>query len=273
MLLKKRLGNGAASILSASLVLSLTLFSACSRSDQTHTLIVFAAGGGKPAIDEICWGFEGQYRIPVEASYGGGGEILSKMMLAKHGDIYVAPEQRCMETAIAKKAIDPVTIQTVAYLVPVIAVKQGNPKGVRSLADLADQGMRVAITRPETTLLGEYVPEIFRKAGLEEAIMHNVVTYAADPNNLLTMLTMGQVDAGIIWHIYGTMASDRIETIFLSPGQLTGIGKMQIAVSAYSSEKKQALGFVHFAASPAGKTIFKQCGYIVEAEEVKRYWH
>jgi molybdate transport system substrate-binding protein len=195
------------------------------------------------------------------------------MMLAKQGDVYIAPEQRFMETAQANSAIDPATIQTVAYLVPVIAVKQGNPKGIRSLADLSNQGIRLAITRPETTLLGRYAPEIFRKAGLEEAIKPHVVTYASDPNNLLTMLIMGQVDAGIIWHFYGITASGKIETIFMAPGQLTGIGKMQIAVSAYSTDAKRARQFVHFATSPAGKEIFKQCGYIVEAEEVKQYWH
>lgn len=265
--------NRVVSIIVVDIILSLILFSACSRSDRTHTVIVFAAGGARPAIDAMCQGFERHYRIPVETNYGGGGETLAKMMLAKQGDIYIAPEQRFMETAQAKRAIDPATIQTVAYLVPVIAVKQGNPKGVRSLADLANQGIRLAITRPETTLLGKYAPEIFRKAGLEEAIRHNIVTYASDPNNLLTMLTMGQVDAGIIWHVYGTTDSGKIETIFIAPGQLTGIGKMQIAVSAYSRDAKRARQFVHFTTSPAGKAIFKQCGYIVDAEEVKRFWH
>jgi molybdate transport system substrate-binding protein len=264
--------NRFVSILSISLVLGLILFSACSHSDMTHPLVVFAAGGARPAIDELCRVFEGQSSITVETIYGGGGEVLSKMMLAKSGDIYVAPEQRFMETAIAKQAVDPATIQTVAYMVPVIAVKKGNPKGIGALADLANEGVRVAITRPETTLLGRYAPEIFRRAGLEEAVMQNVVTYASDPNNLLTMLMLGQVDAGIIWHFYGTMASDKIEVIFIDPGQLTGIGKMQIAVSAYSSDVQRARQFVDFARSAEGKAIFKRCGYFVDAEEVKRYW-
>jgi ABC-type molybdate transport system substrate-binding protein len=48
---------------------------------------------------------------------------------------------------------------------------------------------------------------------------------------------------------------------------------MQIAVSAYSSDAKRAQQFVDFAKSAEGKAIFKRCGYIVDAEEVKRYWH
>ena len=178
-----------------------------------------------------------------------------------------------MEMAIAQKAIDPATIHTVAYMIPVIAVKKGNPKGIGALTDLAKEGVRVAITRPATTLLGQYAPEIFRATGLEEAIMQNVATYASDPNNLLTMLMLGQVDAGIIWHFYGTMASDKIDVIFIDPEQLTGIGKMQIAITTYSSDAQRARQFVEFAKSAEGKEIFRRFGYLVDAEEVKQYWH
>ena len=244
-------------IISASLVLNLILFSACSCSDTPATVVVFAAGGIRPAIDETCRGFEGAYSLTAETIYGGGGEVLSKMMLAKSGDIYVAPEQRFMEAAVKKQAVDPTTIHTVAYMVPVIAVKKGNPKGIGALAELANQGVRLAITRPETTLLGQYAPEIFRAAGFEEVIMQNVVTYASDPNNLLMMLMMGQVDAGIIWHFYGTMASEKIEVIFIDPAYLTGIGKMQIAITTYSKDAQRAWQFVDFARSAEGKAIFK----------------
>ena len=158
-------------------------------------------------------------------------------------------------------------------MVPVIGVKKGNPKQIISLTDLAKRGIRLAVTRPETTLLGKYAPEIFQKAGLGEAITKNISTYASDPNNLLTMLIMGQIDAGIIWHFYQTLAPDKIETIFLAAEQLTGIGEMQIAISAYSNNKEVAERFVDFAVSSESKAIFEKYGYIVNTEEVERYWH
>jgi molybdate transport system substrate-binding protein len=268
MPLKKTYHNRVASILFASLVVSLVVSSACFRQDPISKLVIFASAGGKPAIDEICQRFEEHYQIQLETNYGGGGEILSKMILAKRGDLYVAPEQKFMEAAQAKNAVVPTTIQTVAYLLPVIAVKKGNPKGIHSLNNLANEGIRLAITRPETTLLGKYAPEIFRKAGLEKTIMKNVVTYASDPNSLLTMLIMGQIDAGIIWHFYGTVAIDHIEIIFIALGQLTGIGEMRIAVSAYSKNSELARQFVAFATSAEGKAVFKKYGYVVETEEV-----
>jgi molybdate transport system substrate-binding protein len=233
---------------------------------------IFAASGAKPAIDEICREFEQRFGVGVTINYGGGGEVLSRMILAKTGDVYIAPEQRFMDTAKEKQAVYPDTIKSVAYMIPVIAVLKGNPKQITCLADLARPGVRLAITRPESTLLGKYAPEIFDKAGLGEAIQSNIVTYASDPNNLLAMLVTGQVDAGILWHFYQNLAPEKIDIISLTWEQLTGIGEMQIAVSAYSKDMETAQRFIDFTISDDGKALFKKNGYIIDSEELKQYW-
>jgi molybdate transport system substrate-binding protein len=235
-------------------------------------LSIFAAAGAKPAIDEICQQFQDKYGITVQASYGGGGEVLSQMTLSRSGDVYVAPEQGFMEMAAEKQAIDPETVKTVAYMIPVIAVKKGNPRNIQTLADLARPGIKVAVTRQETTLLGKYAPEIFARAGLTGEIGKNIITEAARPDSLLTMLIMGQIDAGVIWHFYQVQAPDQIENIYLLPEQLTGIGEMQVAVSAYSQDKKSAQKFLDFITSAEGKAVFKQLGYLVDVDELKEYW-
>ena len=80
---------------------------------------IFAAAGAKPAIDEICQKFEKEFGARVEISYGGGGEVLSQMVLSKSGDVYIAPEQRFMETAKEKQVVYPETINSIAYMIPV----------------------------------------------------------------------------------------------------------------------------------------------------------
>jgi len=253
-------------------LLALIMNLGVSCSSPTFTLSVFAAAGAKPALDEIGQIFKEKYGTIVEITYGGGGEVLNQMVLAQSGDVYVAPEQSFMETAAEKQAIYPETIQSVAYMIPVIAVRKGNPKNILTLADLARLGVRVAVTRPETTLLGKYAPEIFSKAGLGEAIGKNIVTEAIRPDSLLTMLVMGQIDAGIIWHFYQFQAPDKIEIIYLAPEQLTGIGEMQIAVSSYSQNQKVAQQFIDFVTSANGKEVFKKLGYLTDAKEVSKYW-
>lgn len=252
------------------LALIMNLSISCSKTQPKLT--IFAAASAKSPLDEICQQFEEQYKTSVEINYGGGGEVLNQMVLSQSGDVYVAPEQRFMETAGEKQAIYTETIKSIAYMVPVIAVPKGNPNNITSLADLAKPGIRVAITRPETTLLGNYAPEILHKAGLAEEIERNIVTEAARPDSLLTMIVMGQIDAGITWHFYMAQAPDEIEVIFMLPEQLTGIGEMQIAVSVYSHDRKEAQRFIDFMTSANGKNVFEKHGYLVNAEEVKKYW-
>ncbi len=253
-------------------IITLIMIPGSSCSPKPSNLSIFAAAGAKPAIDEICQKFQEKYSTAVEATYGGGGEVLSQMMLSRSGDVYVAPEQSFMEMAAEKQAIDPQTVKSVAYMIPVIAVQKGNPKNIQTLADLARPGIKVAVTRQETTLLGKYAPEIFAKTGLTEEIGKNIVTEAARPDNLLTMLVMGQIDAGIIWHFYQFQADDRIENIYLLPEQLTGIGEMQVAVSTYSQDKTSAQKFIDFITSAEGKAVFKRLGYLVDTGEVEKYW-
>lgn len=248
------------------------LIPAAACSGESAVLSIFAAAGAKPAVDEICRLFQEAYGIRVEVTYGGGGEVLSQMTLSKRGDLYIAPEQSFMEKATEKQAIDPATVASVAYLIPVIAVPKGNPANIQTLADLARPGIEVAVTRPETTLLGRYTPEIFAKAGLAEEISKNIVTEAARPDNLLTMLIMEQVDAGILWHFYAVQNDDEIENICLSPEQLTGIGEMQIAVTAYCRDADAAREFIDFITSAEGKAVFQQLGYLVDTEQVEEYW-
>jgi molybdate transport system substrate-binding protein len=250
----------------------LLLPSGLSCSAESHALSVYAAAGAKPPIDEICRLYREQCRTVVEINYGGGGEVLNQMVLARSGDIYIAPEQQFMEIAREKQAIYPDTVGSIAYMVPVIAVADGNPQNINALADLARPGIRVAVTRPETTLLGKYAPEIFARAGLSEEIGVNVITEAARPDNLLTALIMGQADAVITWHFYGTQFADDIEIVFMEPEQLTGIGEMQIAVSTYTTDRETALEYIDFITSEAGKDVFRQLGYFTDYEEVKQYW-
>ena len=242
-------------------------------STYAKEIFVFAAGGTKPAIDEAAKLFEQKTGIKVTVNYGGGGEVLSAMVLAKTGDIYIAPEQNFMNSAKKQGAVDAnSTISSLAYMIPVIGVKKGNPKNIQSLADLAKPGIKVAMGNPGTTLLGDLVPQMLQKAGLYDAVKENIVTNAPQVTAIITMLIMNQVDAGVIWHYFGTTASNDVDIIWIPREYVTGIGEIQAAVSVYSQEAITAQKFIDFLASSEGEEIFKKNGYITDAEEVSKYW-
>jgi molybdate transport system substrate-binding protein len=247
----------------------------CSETKPTYAkeIFVFAAAGTKPAIDEAAKLFEQKYATKVTINYGGGGEVLSSMVLSKTGDIYIAPEQRFMNSAKKQGAIDDnSTITTIGYMIPVIGVKKGNPKNIQSLADLAKPGIQVVMGNPETTALGDLVPQMLQKTGLYDAVKQNIVTNVPQVTAMITMLKMSQVDVGVIWHYFGTTASNDVDIIWIPKEYITGIGEIQAVVSTYSQEAKTAQKFIDLLVSSEGKEIFKKNGYIVEREEANKYW-
>ena len=254
------------------LLITTLLSPATSCTKESTELKIFAAAGAKPVIDDICQLFQNECSIGVEVTYGGGGEVLSQMVLTESGDLYIAPEQSFISKAEEKRAIVPDTIASVAYMIPVIAVSKGNPDDIHSLDDLSRPGIQVGVTRPETTLLGKYALEIFAKSGFYEEIENNIIVEATRPDNLLTMLLMEQIDACILWHFYAAENADKIENIYLLPEQLTGIGEMQIAITTYCSNTDTAQDFIDFLTSSDGKTVFGQLGYIVNDTDAREYW-
>ena len=59
--------------------------------------------------------------------------------------------------------------------------------------------------------------------------------------------------------------------IYLTPEQLTGIGEMQAAVMTFTTNRNEAERFLEFLASGEGKETFRECGYIVDEEEMELY--
>jgi molybdate transport system substrate-binding protein len=240
---------------------------------SARELLVFAAAGTKPAIDEDSRLFEQEYGTKITINYGGGGEVLSSMIIAKKGDLYISPEQRFMDSAEKQGAIaSTVAPSTVAYMIPVIGVKKGNPQNIQSLADLAKPGIKIVVGNPETTALGIIAPEILQKAGLYDAVKPHIITNAPQVNAIITMLKMSQVDAGIIWHYFGVTSEKDVDIVWIPREYVTGIGEIQAAVSAFSQESDTAGRFVDFLTSPEVKDIFKKNGYIVDQQETFRYW-
>ena len=143
-------------------------------------------------------------------------------------------------------------------MIPVIGVKKGNPQNIQSLADLAKPGIKVVMGNPETTALGEIVPQMLQKAGLYDAVKPNIVTNAPQVTAIITMLKMNQVDAGFIWHYFGTTSANDVDIIWIPKEYVTGIGEIQAAVSTYSQETKTAQKFIELLASSEGKRSLRK---------------
>jgi molybdate transport system substrate-binding protein len=196
-------------------------------------------------------------------TFGGSGTLLQQMTLEKTGDIYMPGSDDYMEKAEAKEAVVPETRAIVAYLVPVICVQKGNPKGIKGVADLAKPGVTVGLAEPGAVCLGDVSAEILESAGLLGAVRKNVITYAKSCEQTQQLVQLGEVDAVIGWDAFQQWAPDKIEVVPI-PLKYARPRNIPVAVSVHSKQRGAAQGFIYFLTSAEGKAIFSKHGYSVE---------
>jgi molybdate transport system substrate-binding protein len=238
---------------------------------KSKEISVFSGSASKPPLDEAAKAFEENTGIKVYLTYGGSGAVLSQMKLAKAGDAYIPGSPDYMVKSDRDGVTEPNSTKIIAYLIPVIAVQHGNPKGIQSLSDLAKPGIRVGIANPKAVCVGLYAIEILDYNHLLENVTKNIVTNADSCEATATLVTLKSVDAVIGWDVFHDWVPDNIDVIYLKPEQLPRIGYIPAAVSTYTKDKESARIFIDFLASKSGQDIFKKWGYITTEAEAKTF--
>ncbi|MEW6489902.1 MAG: molybdate ABC transporter substrate-binding protein [Thermodesulfobacteriota bacterium] len=235
-----------------------------------RALEVFAGSASKPALEEAARRFQEATGARILLHLGGSGTMLSQMELLRRGDIYFPGSSDYGELAKRKGLVDPSTEVRVVYLIPAINVPRGNPKNIRGLADLARPGMRVGIARPETVCVGLYAVEALEARGLSESVRRNIVNQAESCEKTAQMLSLGLVDAVIGWDVFEEWDPQRVETVYYPPEEVTRIGYLPAAVSAFPREPELARAFLAYLVSPEGQAVFRAHGYLADLAEARR---
>ena len=246
----------------------------CTIAHAGESLLVFAGAASKPPTEEAARAFEKKTGVKVDLVFGGSGFVLSQMMLAKKGDIYFPGSSDFMEIAKQKKAVIAETERKVVYLVQAINVQKGNPKGIRTLRDLARPGLRIAIANPEGVCVGLYAVETIEKelsVAEKAAFKKNLVNYTESCEKTATAVSLKTVDAVIGWSVFQHWDPARIETIPLKRIEISRIGYIPVAVASYSWNKERARQFIDFLLSGEGKAIYRKYHYFMSPEEANAW--
>jgi molybdate transport system substrate-binding protein len=221
-------------------------------------------------MEEAAGAFEKETGIKVYANYGGSGTMLSQIELSKSGDLYIPGSPDYMVKADKKSVIDPASVKKIAYLIPVIAVQHGNPKNIRSLADLAKPGIEVGIGNPQAVCIGLYAVEILDYNNLLADVSKNIVVNAESCEKTATLISLKSVDAVIGWDVFHHWDPDKIDVVYLSPEQLPRIAYIPCAVTRFTKDSESTQRFLDFLVSQQGQDIFKKWGYITTEEEARK---
>ena len=242
-------------------------------SSSGYSINVFAGSASKPAMEEIAQVFKEETGIRVHLTFGGSGTMLSQLIIAREGDIYIPGSPDYMLKAEDEGIVHTGTIVKIAYLVPAILVQKGNPENIQVVSDLAQPGIEVGIGAPETVCVGLYAYELLEHNGLINNIKEagTIVTHAESCSKTASLVALQSVDAILGWRVFSEWHPDSIDVVYLKPDELTRLAFIPGAISTFTRDSESAQRFLDFLISAKGQEIFNKWGYITTEEEARTY--
>jgi molybdate transport system substrate-binding protein len=139
-----------------------------------------------------------------------------------------------------------------------IVVKPGNPKHVKTLADLADIG--VVSLCGTTVPCGKYADQILSGAGV--TIDPSKITRGADVKATLAAVTTGDADAAIVYDTDAKSAGSTVTAVSIPTWQNV-YAIYPIAPIAASTNQDLAKAWIAYTVSPAGQRTLRSFGFLL----------
>ncbi|NUQ88654.1 MAG: molybdate ABC transporter substrate-binding protein [Glycomyces artemisiae] len=242
-------------------VLALAALTACSGGDdldQTDpdikpaTLTVLAAASLTEAFTEIGDQFEAEHPgVTVEFSFAASSDLAAQITEGAPADVFASADQKNMDKVVdADAAVDP---QVFALNQLVIAVPAGNPDGVTGLADLA--GLDFAACAAEVPC-GAAAETAVAASGADLT----PVTYEADVKSTLQKLTLGEVDAALVYRTDAIAADDEVDAVEF-PESAEAVNAYPITALADARESHLAAEFTEYVLGDDAWTVLEAAGF------------
>ncbi|HEX9467212.1 MAG TPA: molybdate ABC transporter substrate-binding protein [Acidimicrobiia bacterium] len=138
-----------------------------------------------------------------------------------------------------------------------IVVKPGNPKGVKSLADLAKVG--VVSLCAAAVPCGKYATQMLTQDGV--TIPTDKITLGQDVKATLTAVATGDADAGLVYATDAKSAGKTVAQIKI-PASLNILAIYPIAPIAASQNTALAKAWVDYVLSPVGQKTLAKFGFL-----------
>jgi molybdate transport system substrate-binding protein len=221
-----------------------------------QVLTVYCAAGIKKPVAAAAAAFEREQGVRVQLQYGGTGTLLSQIRVAKQGDLFVAADEGAVADARRFKTVREVIPLAVQY--PVVAVQEGNPKGIKSFEDLMRGDVKVAVANPEAASIGKAT--VAASGDRWDALKGRLAVMKPTVTELAADLTIGAVDAAVVWNSTVPQFSG-IEAVRL-PELDQRQDKVTVSVLSVAPNAPLALRFGRYLAAPEkGGAVFREMGF------------
>ena len=204
-------------------------------------MILYSGGVNRPAVEQTLAEFAEREGAEVTTVFNGCGILCASMKAMEETSNPKFPD--------AYYACDVCFVPPVAEIFPEstllteteigIAVRKGNPKEIKTLADLARPGLKVGLCNAEQSTLGYMTDGMLRSSGLQESIRRNVVVEVPTADFLVNQMRAGALDAAIVYRVNYQLQQDHLD---LLPIRHEGARAVQPFAVRADSRNKQLAG-------------------------------
>lgn len=175
---------------------------------------VLAAASLTESFNRIGAQFQRRYpEASVAFNFGSSSTLAAQILEQGGADVFASADQENMQRIAAGGLLaEPARVFARNRLQ--IVVEKGNPKGVRTLRDLARPGLKVALAAPQVPA-GRYAAQALSRAG----VTVKPVSLEEDVKAALSKVVLGEADAGIVYVSDVSSAAGKVEGIDIPDAQ------------------------------------------------------
>ncbi len=193
----------------------------------------------------------------------GGDDFLLEISDAGIHDLAIGGAEYLLDDGEVRGIVRKGERRTIASRTSALIVPAGNPKNIRSVADMAQPGVRVGVSVLDC-LKGLW-EDISGRLGLVSKIRKNISYYANGCIAIVEAAATGEFDAAFGWTAFQHLEPGRIEVIELPKEQQvlrgTGVGMLSFAKNIESARK-----FMDFLTTPEARAFYEEYGWVVEED-------
>lgn len=191
--------------------------------------------------------------VTVISNFGASSALVQQIQNGAPADVVATADVKSVGTLVDAKLVDAPTTFVKNKLE--IIVPTGNPAKIAGLADLAKPSVKVALCA-EQVPCGKFAKQILTAAGLAVT----PVTLEENVKGVVTKVTTGEVDAGIVYVTDAKAAAGKADGIEIPDAQ-NATAEYPISTVTATKNNAAAKAFVAFVTSKAGQAILTKFGF------------
>ncbi|WP_164689374.1 molybdate ABC transporter substrate-binding protein [Herpetosiphon llansteffanensis] len=231
---------------------------------------VFAAASLTGAFTDI--GNEFQKNHPgtkINFNFAGSDQLATQMIQGAPADVFASANSKQMQIAVDAGVINDASRLPFARNRLIVIYPHDNPAQIQSLQDLAKPNLKLVLASASVPVGGYALDFLAKASALPEygtsyspTVLLNVVSYEANVKAVLSKISLGEADAGIVYSTDASSISDGSIGTLAIPDGLNTIATYPIATTQNSANPSLAQAFVDFVLTAEGQQILARYGFI-----------